>query len=86
MNPAEIKEIANQAADAAVQKTFTMLGIDITNADSIRTFQANQTWTYRFRRTSEKLGSVILITIAVAVTGGLGKLVWEALKTKGGTP
>jgi hypothetical protein len=79
-------EIAEQVADATVRKTFAALGIDITEADEIRHFQANMAWVFRFRRLSEKVGAAVIITLVTLITGGVASLVWDSLKNaKGGS-
>ena len=85
----ELTKIAEQVAEAATRKalkeTFTVLGIDIGDADEIRHFQANMAWVFRFRRLSEKVGTTVILTLVTLTTGGIAKLIWDAMKTtKGG--
>ncbi|MCP4536926.1 MAG: hypothetical protein GY832_07245 [Chloroflexi bacterium] len=79
-----VHQIADEAAAAAVKRTFTALGIDIEDSDEIRHFQANRTWVRRFRRLSENVGTAVILTLVTLLTGGIAKLVWDSLKAKGG--
>ena len=76
--------LAKDVASATVKETFTALGIDISDPDEIRHFQANMAWVFRFRRLSEKVGATVILTLATIITGGVAKLVWDAIKAKGG--
>lgn len=80
----DIHQIADEAAGAAVKRTFTALGIDIEDADEIRHFQANMAWVWRFRRLSEKVGTAVILTIVTLFSGGIVKLIWDAIRAKGG--
>lgn len=79
-----IHKIADEAALSAVKRTFTALGIDIEDADEIRHFQANMAWIWRFRRSAEKVGTTVLLTLATLLTGGIVKLLWDGFKAKAG--
>lgn len=81
---AEMKLIASTAAKEAVDQTFIKLGIDINNASSIRSFQANQGHMYKMRKLYEKVGAVVVITFVTIVTGGFLSLIWDAMKSKAG--
>jgi hypothetical protein len=76
----DVHQVADAAAAATVKRTFTALGIDIEDADEIRHFQANMAWVWRFRRLSEKVGAAVILTIVTLLTGGLVKLVLDAMK------
>ena len=84
MGADELKKVAEEVSEVTVKKTFTALGIDVTDADEIRHFQANMAWVFRFRRLSEKVGATVLLTLVTLVTGGVAKLIWDSLKAKGG--
>lgn len=75
----EVEEVVG----ATVKRIFTGLGVDIDNADEIRHFQANMAFLFRWRRISEKVGMAIIVTIFTLLTGGLLKLVWDVVKSKG---
>ena len=80
----EQQAIANEAAAQAVRAAFKALGVDITQADEIRHFQANMAWVFRFRRLSEKVGTAVIVTVFTLITGGFLKLAWDAITKKGG--
>lgn len=82
--PPDIHKVADEAASAAVKRTFTALGIDIDDADEIRHFQANMAWVWRFRRSSEKVGTAIILTVVTLLTGGIVKIIWDGIKAKAG--
>lgn len=78
------KAMAEEVAEETVRRTFTMLGIDVHDADEVRHFQANMQWVFRFRRLSEKVGATIILTVVTVATGGLLTLIWDGIKAKGG--
>ncbi len=78
------KALAEEVAEATLQRAFTMLGIDIRDPDEVRHFQANMQWVFRFRRLSERVGSAIILTVVTAATGGILTLVWDSISKKGG--
>lgn len=92
LTDSEIKQIARQAArgivDDAVEQTFVRLGIDISKADAVLEFQADQQFMRRARRSAEDTGKHVKnVAVVVAVTFlftvmGLGLRAW--LKQQGG--
>lgn len=81
---AEMKQIASIAAKEAVDETFTKLGIDVNDAASIRSFQANMGTMYKFRKNSEKVGMAVILTTVTLLTGGFLKIAWDAMKSRSG--
>lgn len=60
---------------------FTALGIDTEDADEISHFQANMAWVFQFRHLSEKVGTTVILRLITLTTGGIAKLVWDAMKS-----
>ena len=81
---AEMKLIATTASKETVVQVFTMLGVDINDAASIRSFQANMVTIYKFRKMSEKVGMVMILTFVTLITGGFAKIIWDAVRNKAG--
>lgn len=77
------RAIAKEAAAEAVHETFAALGIDISEADEIRHFQANMAWVFRFRRLSERVGSSLILAIVTTITGLGITWLWDRLTKRG---
>lgn len=83
---AEVKVIARQAArgiiDEAIEQTFVRLGIDISKAESVLEFQADQRFMRRARKSSEETGSHLkkvgigAFVLFLATVLGLGLRAW----------
>lgn len=76
----ELKEIADEAAIRAVERTFLAMGINTSNADGLVDFQADMAHLRKWRRAveqAERVGWGVVIT--TLVTGTLGAI-WLGLK------
>ncbi len=71
---------ASAVAKEAVRETFVALGIDIGDPDDLRHFRANMAFLWRLRKTSEKVGLTIILTIVTVVTGGALAVIWDAIR------
>jgi|DEB0MinimDraft_3_1074331.scaffolds.fasta_scaffold22096_2 hypothetical protein len=71
----DIHKLAKDVARETVRDTFMVLGIDINNHDEVRSFQANQMWTYNTRKLSGKVKAFFVIVIigGILTTLGLNK-------------
>lgn len=76
MTHAEVKEVAEEAAEMAVAKVLKSLGIDVTDTKSIEKFQENMRHLNTWREASELVKRQTLKTaVGVIVTGLLGYIV-----------
>ena len=73
--------IAREAGREGARDVLRSLGIDPTDADEVRHFQANMAWVFRFRRMSERVGITIIVTVVGIVTGGIVGLVWNGIRS-----
>ena len=80
MTSQEIDEIASAAADKAVEKTFLLLGVNLSDTDEIKALKADL---HHLRAWRESVNTVknkaIGTAVTVIVTGALGYL-WLVFK------
>lgn len=77
MTKQEMEEIAEQAAQKALQNLFLTVGVDITDPQEIIKFHADMRHIRRWREANETVQKHALITaVGVIVTGFLG---WVSL-------
>ena len=76
---APLCDISRALVKEAVSDIFDRLGMDLSSSADVREFQDNMRFTAKFRGLSEKVGSVVLITIVIAITGGFVSIVWRSL-------
>jgi hypothetical protein len=76
----EIEDIADAAADKAVEKTFLLLGVNIRSEDDVKGLKADLIHLKAWRESVNTVKSQGLrAAVTVIVTGALG-LLWLALK------
>ena len=80
----QVEAISAIAAKHAVEELMKTIGIDVTQTEEIRHFQANMMFLMRLRRISEKLGLTIILTAGAIITGGVITLIWDVVKSKTG--
>jgi len=73
---ARLKEVVRDATHQAVNETFKVLGINPNDFDHASEFRQNQAWVSKYRRTSEKIGSTIIVGITTILTGGVLAAIW----------
>lgn len=69
-------QIADQAADQAVAKTFFMLGVDVANPKEVEEFRRDLRFGAKVRQLADK-GMAGLITVAA---GGLAIAIWAGVR------
>lgn len=80
MTDREIEELAERAADRAVDRVFETLGIDLSSIQERRKLRDNLTWVGEFRAGALSANKVAWGTAITAVIGGGLWLLWEGAK------
>lgn len=76
------EDAAEQAADKAIERTFGLLGVDITNQDHVNEFRADLIYARSLRRMSERVwGKAVLVVVTAGIAWGL-VVFGTGLKTK----
>jgi len=81
-NEEQIKGIVRESTHQAVVETFQELGIDPKDRNSTEEFVQNMRWVTTYRKTSEKIGSTIIVGITTIVTGGIMAAIWAYVTKK----
>ncbi len=76
----EAREIADQAANAAIRQTLSLLGVDVNDQKSINEFRADLVYARRVRLMSERAAAATMWGIAVTVAGGALLVFWDGIK------
>lgn len=71
-----LREVVREATHQAVNETFEILGINPHDFGHVHEFRQNQQWVSKYRRTSEKIGSTIIVGITTILTGGVLTAIW----------
>ncbi len=80
MTPEETHRIAKEGAHEGVREAFMHFGVDITDADSVKAFQADLHFLGRQRKGAEEAGRWIRRAALGAFVSGLLWVLWEGLK------
>lgn len=72
-----VRDMIRKETTAAVQDTFKVLGIDVNDFTHMEEFRQNQVWTSRYRRTAERVGSHVIITLTALMSSGIAMAVWS---------
>ena len=79
--PAELKEVAHEAAREAVRETFLTLGIDVDNHESLQDTQADLAYMRKLRSGSEDMAKVVKRSAISIAFLALAYIVWEGIKS-----
>jgi hypothetical protein len=71
-----IRQVVREATHQAVSETFVGLGIDPADIDHVRQFRQNQEWVTKYRKTAERVGSGVIVSITTILTGGVMAAIW----------
>lgn len=71
-----LREVVKEATYQAVSETFEILGINPRDIGHASEFRQNQAWVSKYRRTSEKIGSTIIVGVTTILTGGVLAAIW----------
>ena len=69
-------ETCRQVADAAVQRVFEIIGVDVHSPESVADFNADLRWGGKMRRATDR-GVVVLVS---AFFAGVGLALWAGLQ------
>ncbi len=76
MTPNEAKKIAQEAADQAVKRTFTALGLDIADGEAVIEAQKDFAHVRRHRQTCEMVQrQSIKVTVGIVVTSAVAAVI-----------
>jgi hypothetical protein len=83
MTPEDINTVANASAKKAVEATFLLLGVDVTDADAVKAAQLDFAHLRAWRESINQVKTKTIGTaVTVIVTGLLGYL-WLAFRGGG---
>lgn len=71
-----LRGVVKEATHQAVNETFEILGLDPHDINHASEFRQNQVWVSKYRRTSERIGSTIIVGITTILTGGMLAAIW----------
>ena len=77
----EMRALVKVATEEAIVETFKVMGIDVNDFEHINDFRENHSWVKRYRGMAEKVGSLIIVTITTALTGGILAAVWAYIQS-----
>lgn len=80
MTPEEIHRIAKEGAHEGVREASMHFGVDISDARSVKAFQADLHFVARQRRGAEEISRWIRRGVVMAFLSGLVWLFWQGLK------
>lgn len=78
----EITRLIKVSTEEAITETFRVMGIDVNDFDHIKEFRDNHDWVKKYRRTSEMVGSRIIVTITTIITGGIIATLWAFIQSR----
>lgn len=83
IDQAELRALIKVATEEAINETFKVMGIDVNDFEYINDFRENHSWVKKYRSMAEKVGSVIIVTLTTALTGGVIAAVWAYIQSRG---
>lgn len=78
MTPDETRQLVHEAADAAVAKWLTTLGLDATDPLEV---QKDMAWLRSSRELSSRIGTKAVLAAVTIAVGGLLSAVWLGIRT-----
>lgn len=75
-----IREVAEKAADAAVQRIFLALGVDVTDPEAVIEMQESFAYLKRSREMSDLVMKYGVTTVITTVVGSALALLWLGLR------
>lgn len=75
----KLEEIAEKAADRAIEKFWHNLGVDLQEAQDMRDLLSDMLFLRGLRQTWQKIQSWSLYVAVTAFVGGILALVWHSL-------
>lgn len=76
----EAHKIATDAAAQAIRQILREMGVDVGDFKALEKFRDDIKWVSRYRKISEDVGSRLIITLTVIVTGGILVAIWEYVR------
>lgn len=78
----EIRRMVQISTEETITETFRLLGINTQDLDHVREFRENSAWVKRYRNMAERVGSQVIITITMVLSGGLITAIWAYLQKR----
>ena len=79
----EITALIKTTTEQTITETFKVLGIDVNDFKHINEFRENHSWTTKYRRAAETVGSRVLVTTTTVLTGGIIAAIWAYIQSRG---
>jgi hypothetical protein len=80
---AELSRIVTKASEAAatkaLQETFKLFGVDLTDQDHVNAFRDDLVYARKLRRLAEKGAAGAFLAVCTAITLGIGKMIWDMI-------
>lgn len=83
MTEAEIKNVASEAATAAVNDLLLKMGVDVSKPDALIEMQADFAHTRKWRKSVETVQRQSLIAAVGVIVSGIAGAIWMAISLKG---
>ncbi len=78
----EIRRMIQVSTEETITETFRLLGINTQDLEHIREFRENSAWVRRYRNAAEMVGSQVIITITMVLSGGIITAIWAYLQKR----
>lgn len=80
LHNSELHEIANRAAEKAVEKMLLTLGVDVSDPEAIIRMQKDFQWLRSFRQSGETIKTKAITTVVGIFITGIVAAIWMAFK------
>ena len=78
----QIRRMIQVSTEETITETFRLLGINTQDLEHIREFRENSAWVHRYRNTAERVGSQVIVTITMVLSGGIITAIWAYLQKR----
>lgn len=78
----EIRRMVQVSTEETITETFRLLGINTQDLEHIREFRENSAWVRRYRNAAERVGSQVIVTITMVLSGGIITAIWAYLQKR----
>lgn len=76
----QIRRMIQVSTEETITETFRLLGINTQDLEHIREFRENSAWVHHYRNTAERVGSQVIVTITMVLSGGIITAIWAYLQ------
>ena len=78
----QIRRMIQVSTEETITETFRLLGINTQDLEHIREFRENSAWVRRYRNAAERVGSQVIVTITMVLSGGIITAIWAYLQKR----